>query len=710
MIFDSAALRSLLCAIAFASVTAIARAAPLPLHLDLSTPFPQVTLQAPEVERIAPGIEYADYELLSDDGPISVHVVAADLSAQGVRIGAVLAGDMLTSGGETVTSMAQRTNAVAGINGDYFDIGSTNRPTNIVVRDGTLLHTPRKRYALAILRSGSAHFTEFSFVGSATIGTQTVPVSSINELPWSSTTVSILTPAFGPTPQVAGYTLVALTPTTGTPPLATYRVDGFAQTSDGHQPAGYYLVVGSQATSIALPNAGDALTVAGTLSPIPLDQLAAAIGGGPLILYDGAWFDDPDGPRGGEFDTRIPCSGAAIESDGTLLIVEVDGRQPQESIGLTRPQFSELMRALGAQDAIALDGGGSSELSVRLPGEDGALLQSSPSDGKERAVADGVFFYNDSPIGNAVALAAQPVTLRAYPGARVPLQVTAVDANEHPEELPAALSATVEPSTLGTVDGGSFVAASPGSGTIVLRSGSLEGSVAVNVVAAPSRIVISPPNANVDPGASLMVSARAFDANGYEVALPAQLPWKATSGTIDALGTFVSGTRDAVVALTLGGASASTRITVGTRESALAQRPPHFLSIPAGGSGSVTQDASCSGCVRLTYALGATERAAYAIFDQPLPAGTVGLGFDLQDDGSGAMLRVALRNAMNEQVLITATTLVRSGKRHVVVRFPSEAAQPLRLVGFYVIAGSDTANLSGSVVIGNVRALVAGRQ
>ena len=53
-----------------------------------------------------------------------------------------MADDALISRGETVGSMARRTRAVAGINGDFFDIGNTNRPINMVVRNGALLQLP----------------------------------------------------------------------------------------------------------------------------------------------------------------------------------------------------------------------------------------------------------------------------------------------------------------------------------------------------------------------------------------------------------------------------------------------------------------------------------------------------------------------------------------------------------------------------------------
>ena len=87
----------------------------------------------------------------------------------------------------------------------------------------------------------------------------------------------------------------------------------------------------------------------GDFTPVPLLSIAGAIGGGPLILRDGSWFDDVNGPNGGEYAQRIPSTGAAITPDGTLLLLEVDGRQPSASVGFRgmrtgRPALSAAVR------------------------------------------------------------------------------------------------------------------------------------------------------------------------------------------------------------------------------------------------------------------------------------------------------------------------------------------------------------------------------
>src|SRR2546425_10705163 len=104
---------------------------------------------------VASGIEYRHLTLATDDGPLEVHQLQVDLLNPTVRLGTAIAHDRLVSAGETVTSMALRNRAIAGINGDYFDIHQSGIPLNIVVRDGQLLRSPRQWVALASGKDGS---------------------------------------------------------------------------------------------------------------------------------------------------------------------------------------------------------------------------------------------------------------------------------------------------------------------------------------------------------------------------------------------------------------------------------------------------------------------------------------------------------------------------------------------------------------------------
>jgi hypothetical protein len=84
---------------------------------------------------------------------------------------------------------------------------------------------------------------------------------------------------------------------------------------------------------------------------------------------------------------RHPRTAAGVTADGrTLILLAIDGRQPGHSVGATLPELADLMLELGAHDAVALDGGGST--SFYLKRADGTLVTNRPSGGKWRPVAN----------------------------------------------------------------------------------------------------------------------------------------------------------------------------------------------------------------------------------------------------------------------------------------------------------------------------------
>ena len=688
-----------------------ASAKDLPARIAPPPPFPAILTQAPAISDVAPGVTQADYALVTADGPVAIRVVAIAPHRSDLHFGAVLASDRLTSQGETVASMARRTGAVAGINADYFDINNTNRPTNVVVRQGRLLRTPRRRYALAIAPDGTPRFAEFAFSGTLAIGPAQIGLDAVNEYPPPNGGTAILTPEFGVVGPQANVTLVGLQPLDGTPPFARYRVTGIVDNGTA-QPAGTYLAVGPNAYGVAsVPNAGDVVVASGDFASGDLAQIATALGGGPLILHAGAWFDDPDGPGGGEFLTRIPSTGAAIAPDGTLFLIEVDGRQPEISIGVTRPQFAAIMRALGATEGMAFDGGGSSTIVARDLGDADATLQNAPSDGRERPVADGLFVYSDASGGSPRRMVARPSTIRAMPGAIVPVSIASIDAADRPVAASGALRVAVAPASLGTFAGGRFVARAAGRGVLRFARGGIAGIAPLVVVDRPARLAIVPNAPNVSSGERLRLTVRAFDKDGYPVALPAALSWKATAGTIDAKGTYTAGATNATVSVRAGSVVASTAVTVGRHEDPLQAGPDaHLVTSPRGGPGSLALATPCPTCLTLAYDFTGTERAAYATLDAPLPAGALGIAFDADGAGSGTVLRVAFVNAIDERVLVTATTLDFSGFRRFVVRLPRGFAGPGRLAQIYVIdgIGAHKADVAGTVVLRDLRTVMPG--
>ena len=86
---------------------------------------------------------------------------------------------------------------------------------------------------------------------------------------------------------------------------------------------------------------------------------------------------------------RHPRTAVGIDASGTeLTLLVVDGRQPDLSIGMSLAELSAEMIRQGCTAAINLDGGGSTTLVYRNAKSKKPEVLNSPSDTKERAVAD----------------------------------------------------------------------------------------------------------------------------------------------------------------------------------------------------------------------------------------------------------------------------------------------------------------------------------
>lgn len=120
---------------------------------------------------------------------------------------------------------------------------------------------------------------------------------------------------------------------------------------------------------------------------VPFHPLQA-VGGRPVLARDSAIAAEVDTFGSAGFRGPNPRTAAGISRGGTRLILAViDGRTSHDA-GMTLRQTADLMLALGARDAINLDGGGSTTMVVAdSSGELRVVNHPSDKEG-ERAVGD----------------------------------------------------------------------------------------------------------------------------------------------------------------------------------------------------------------------------------------------------------------------------------------------------------------------------------
>ena len=143
----------------------------------------------------------------------------------------------------------------------------------------------------------------------------------------------------------------------------------------GNTPVGrdtMVLSVGPKLAPALAPLAPGAVVKVITQTFPDLSGVDAAIGGGPALVHAGKLMQWK-----GPIQVRHPRTAIGWNDDDILLVV-VDGRQLDVSIGMTLPELAEYMLKLGCKEAMNLDGGGSTTLWAF------GAIKNSPSEGQER--------------------------------------------------------------------------------------------------------------------------------------------------------------------------------------------------------------------------------------------------------------------------------------------------------------------------------------
>lgn len=137
----------------------------------------------------------------------------------------------------------------------------------------------------------------------------------------------------------------------------------------------------------------DSLHVGWSVSMANGDGITEVVGGFPELLDQGGRVGDLETSDRPSFAAaRHPRTAVGYDPvNGWAWLAVIDGRQPPHSSGMTLPELTELFEALGATEALNLDGGGSSVMVV------GGTAVSRPSD-----------LTGERPVVNSLALVQSP--------------------------------------------------------------------------------------------------------------------------------------------------------------------------------------------------------------------------------------------------------------------------------------------------------------
>ncbi len=209
-----------------------------------------------------------------------------------------------------------------------------------------------------------------------------------------------------------------------------------------------------------------------------------------------------------------PRSVVGIKADGTVVIMENDGRQSPFSIGMSMYELAEVMLDLGCSYAVNCDGGGSSTFLSQRPGEE-LEVNNSPSDGGLRPTTQGILFISTAPSDGTFVRASVEAESQYYtPESKVQFTAKGADIAGGAAEIPAEAvwQLSADSASLGTIDQNGLFISNGATGEITAQlvyNGEVCGECTVNIVI-PDALVFSQSTLTVPNGESTQFSVTAM--------------------------------------------------------------------------------------------------------------------------------------------------------------------------------------------------------
>ncbi|NYI95025.1 hypothetical protein HNR12_001302 [Streptomonospora nanhaiensis] len=334
---------------------------------------------AERAEPVAPGVHLSTASVPAGDGTQYFTTLRVDLTA-GAEVDYVDPGSVAARA--LLREMASGPDAVAAVNGDFFDSGASYAPLGAAVRDGTVLKSPSgdDRAVAVVDSAGRGRVATAAFTGAVGLPGGDLAVDRLNshEVPADGT--GVFTADWGDHPRERAAPSGPVTEVA----VAGGRVAGVTSGAGaGAVAPGTRVLLGRGA-------AADRLASLRRGDPVALDYRLAAGGGRPRLAIGGRHVLLRDGAFTGATDNaRHPRTAIGFSADGSrMVVVTADGRVPGAT-GASLGDMAERMLLAGAHDALELDGGGSATLLTRDPAT-GELVRHNRTGEDERAIPNGL--------------------------------------------------------------------------------------------------------------------------------------------------------------------------------------------------------------------------------------------------------------------------------------------------------------------------------
>ena len=470
-------------------------------------------------EPIAPGVVRYKYQVKRSKGNAEANVIKVDLNNPHAKINTVAGGGTYTNKA-TVSQMANRTNAVALVNGDFFIMQLEGAPQGPSVINGETKSSPavlNDIWSFGIDSNDKAFIELTKFVGSVTASNgRSFPIDGLNKTKYW----------YQPSMEYSHQNKIQLYDSFWTAKTRGDKNGGEVLLNENNvvEQISY-----NKGLDMSIPNGKKILQFSGSAIKFIQDNVKVGdklgikyniepnrnwkmmIGGHAVLVDNGAvkpYTRDIKFIDGVRARTAV-----GISQDGkTVYVVTAEGRTKRSS-GLTIAELAKFMQEIGVYKAMNLDGGGSTAMAVRNLGDLNRTRATNPErNGAERRVVNGLGVYNTSKNTGLIADGKFESDVDTIVGEQVNLKLkSAWDEFLNPIDIKSR-TYTISDSSNGAniLNGQTYLPLTPGKFTINLQADKGDGfSKEVNVADPSSynNLKLSTKNNIVKKGSEIKVEA-----------------------------------------------------------------------------------------------------------------------------------------------------------------------------------------------------------
>lgn len=458
---------------------------------------------------IASGVEHVKIDRFTDKGFIDIDVLKLDASNPYSSLIPLFAKEGVSKR-EVLTKMIEANEAVAGINGDFFEVTKFPMALGSLVNDGNpILTTPEaafSRNSFYINKDGQGGVGALNNDIKVTVSGQAMEVNALNKLARPYKSLTILDENWGPSSpgKNLGANNVELLISNGK--IIDKRVGG----------SPFDILPGT----LVLTQVGENLNKFNVGDQVNIDygsykNFKFAIGGGNILIKNGQIAEKLS-------NGRAPRTAIGTDKNNKIIyLVTVDGRN-NSSIGMGEKEFAEFLKSIGIYNCLNLDGGGSTTMGIKYSGDSTVSLKNTPSDGKERQIVSAVGIKSKAPVEEASYLTVSPSHKNMFAGFSYPVEVKVFDKNHN--RLPVSMDQITLASENGNFNANNISVNKKGFGKITATYKGLSGSADIFFHSDLKEFVLDVNSLQVENGkVHIFETIYGLDDRGYKKKIPASM-------------------------------------------------------------------------------------------------------------------------------------------------------------------------------------------